>query len=254
MRLTDGNPCRVANDTPAEFIMMQQTGLCISEMLREAQSLLSSHTYRRDQPIQQLWVVHGLAARCSENSGLPRRDCRTHWYPGGCMSVSSVGSSPALQWLQNYLSSSGAATGTQPPCGCQSSRDSSSISQEAVQLNASQVSQATDPSQASAAGGSQGHHHHHHHGGGHGGGSFVDQLAQSLVTDLQQAIGSGDASGPGSLTTTTGSAGSTATAGSFIDQLASQISKDLLARYQQASGSSASSSPTSVATQVNAIA
>lgn len=168
------------------------------------------------------------------------------------MSVSGVGSSPVLQWLQNYVSSAGSATGSQSSCGCQPVNDTTSISQEAVQLNANQASQASDPSQASGVNGSQGHRHHHrhHHGGGQGGNSFVDQLAQSIVTDLQNATGSGVASGSGSSDAT---AQASANGGSFIDNLASAIANDLLAKYQQASGSAGTSSPSSTVNQVNAI-
>lgn len=169
------------------------------------------------------------------------------------MSISGIGSSPALQWLQSYLSSSGSATGSQSSCGCPPASDTASISQKAVQLNASQASQTSDPSQTSGVNGSQGHHHHHRHGGGQGGSSFMDQLAKSIVSDLQSATGNGDASG---------SVGSAAPAqasgngGSFIDQLASVIAGDLLAKYQQATGSAgAGTSPQSgTANQVNAIA
>lgn len=167
------------------------------------------------------------------------------------MSVSGVGSSPALQWLQNYLSSGGSAAGSQSSCGCQSPTDTTSISPQAVQLNASQTLQTSDPSQTAGVNGSQGHHHHRHHGGGQGGNSFVDQLAQSIVTDLQKATGSGAASGSGS-SDATAQAG--INGGSFIDKLASQIASDLLAKYQQASGSAGSSSQSSTVNQVNTIA
>lgn len=151
------------------------------------------------------------------------------------MSVSGVGSSPVLRWLQNYLSSAGSATGSPSSCGGpSSSNDTTSISQQAVQLNADQAPQATDPSQTSGLYGPQGHPHHHH-GGGQGGGSFMDQLAQSIVTDLQKATGSGASAGSGS--STTGSASSSTTSGSFVAKLASEIANDVLAQYQQATGS-----------------
>ncbi len=169
------------------------------------------------------------------------------------MSVSGVGSSPVLQWLQNYLSSAGSATGGQSSCGCQAPSDTTSISQQAIQLNASQASQSTDPSQTAGVNGSQGrHHHHHHHGGRQGGQSFVDQLAQSIVTDLQNASASGASAGSGS--STTGSSSSSGSGGSFIDKLASDIANDLLAQYQQATGTTTSTTPTSPTSQVNAIA
>lgn len=166
------------------------------------------------------------------------------------MSVSGVGSSPALQWLQDSLTSrAGSAAGGQSSCGAQSSPDTTSISQQALQLNAAQASQTVDPSQASGVAGAQGHHHHHHrHGGGQGAGgqggnSFVDQLAQSIVTDLQKATGSDTASGSAATTAQAGGNG-----GSFIDKLASAIANDLLAKYQ-ASGSNGT-----IASTVNAVA
>ena len=167
------------------------------------------------------------------------------------MSVAGIGSSPILQWLQTALSSAGSATGSPPSCGCQSSStDTASISQQAVQLNANQTSQAADPSQTSGVYGPQGHHHRHHHrADGHGGGSSIDQLAQSIVTDLQKATGSGASVGSGS--STTGSASTSATGGSFIDKLASEIANDLLAQYQQATGLTSQSSTTN---QVNVTA
>ena len=50
------------------------------------------------------------------------------------MSISSVGSSPVLQWLQRYLSGAGASTGDQSCSGCQPSGDKASISNEAIQF------------------------------------------------------------------------------------------------------------------------
>jgi len=169
------------------------------------------------------------------------------------MSVAGVGSSPILQWLQNALSSTGSATGSPSSCGCQSSsNDTTSISQQAVQLNANQAPPATDPSQTSGLYGPQGHHHHHHHGGRQGGGSFMNQLAQSIVTDLQKATGSEAQAGSGS--STTGTSSSSTTGGSFIDKLASEIANDLLAQYQQANGSTAATSQSGSTNQVNATA
>lgn len=55
------------------------------------------------------------------------------------MSVSAVGTSPMVQWLQNYLSAAGSASGSQSSCatcGDQSTTDTTSISQEAKELNA----------------------------------------------------------------------------------------------------------------------
>ena len=165
------------------------------------------------------------------------------------MSVSGVGSSPVLQWLQSYLSKAGPATGSQSSCGCPSSSDTTSISQQAVQLNASQALQPSDPTQMSGVNGSQGHHHHHHHGGGQGGKSFMDQLGQSIIDDLQKAAGGGVASGSGSSDATTQAS---TNGGSFIDQLASKIANDLLAKYQQASGPAGTSSQSGTGNQMNA--
>lgn len=168
------------------------------------------------------------------------------------MSISSVGLSPVLQWLQSYLSGAGASTGNQSSCGCQPSADTTSISKEAAQLNASQSSQATDPAQASGVNGPQGHPRHRHHGGGQDGHSFVDRLAQSIVSDLQQATGTDASTSSGS--PTPGSASASATGGSFIDKLASEIANDLLAKYQQAAANGSSSSQTSSSSQVNTVA
>ncbi len=172
------------------------------------------------------------------------------------MSITSVASSPALQWVQNYLSAAGASTGKQSSCGCQPSGDTTSISPEAAQLNASQTSQSADQSQTSGVSRSQGHHRHHHHqGGGQGGSSFVDQLAQSIVTDLQQATGSGATAGSGTSSTAAATSSTTSAAGgSFIDKLASSIANDLLTAYQQATGSSATSSSANTTSQVSSVA
>ena len=168
------------------------------------------------------------------------------------MSVSSVGSPPVLQWLQSYISKAGPATGNQSSCGCQPASDTTSISQDAVQLNASQALQTSDPSQTSGINGPQGHHgHHHHHGGGQGGSSFMDQLAQSIIADLQSATGSGATSGAGSSNAT---AQASANSGSFLDKLASKIAGDLLTTYQQASGAAGTSAQSSTGNQVNATA
>lgn len=166
------------------------------------------------------------------------------------MSVSGVGSSPVLQWLQSYLSGSGPATGSQPSCGCPSSSDTTSISPEAVQLNASQALQVPDPSQTSGVNGSQGHHHRHH-GGGQGERSFVSQFAQSIVTDLQNGTSGGMASGSGSPNAT---AQASTNGDSFLDKLASKIAEDLLTKYQQASGPAGASTLSSTGNQVNATA
>lgn len=167
------------------------------------------------------------------------------------MSISSVGSPPILQWLQSYLSGANASTGKQSCGGCQASSDTASISQEAAALNASQPSQPSDPSQTSGINGTQGHHRHHHHGGGHDGPSFMDQLAHSIVSDLQQATGTGASSSAGAAPSDAGT--SSTSGGSFIDKLASRIADDLLAKYQQATGATTSPSPATTS-QVHTIA
>ena len=166
------------------------------------------------------------------------------------MSISSVGSSPVLQWLQSYLAGGGSSKSTVSSCDCQASADTTSISKEATELSANQASQPVDPSQAEGVARGQGHHRHHRHEAG-GEGSFMDRLAQSIITDLQQATGNSASTPAGSSNSDSDS--SAASGGSFIDKLASEIAKDLLSKYQQVAGSSASSSsPTS--SQVNTIA
>ena len=167
------------------------------------------------------------------------------------MSISSVGASPMLQWLQSYLSGASGTTGKSSSCGCQSSRDTASISQEATQLNASQPSQTLDPSQASGIKSTEGHHRHHHHGGSQDGESFIDQLAHSVMTDLQQATGNGASNPAGA--SHSASESSSSSGESFVDKLASEIAKDLLSKYQQGTGSNNSSSPATTS-QVNTIA
>jgi hypothetical protein len=94
----------------------------------------------------------------------------------------------------------------------------------------------TDASQSLNVNGTQGQHHHHHHrysGGGSndlGHGAFIDQSAQSILSDLQQT----DETGASSPTSSS-----------------SAIANNLLAKYQQATDSSQASSPL---TQVNSIA
>lgn len=167
------------------------------------------------------------------------------------MSVSGVGSSPVLQWLQSYLTKAGPATGPQSSCGSKPASDTTSISQEAVQLNASQGSQTPPLSQSLKVNGLQGHYGHHHHGGGQGGRSFTNQLAQSIITDLQNATGNGAPSGRASADAT---AQATTNGSSFIDKLASKISQDLLTKYQQANGSAGTTAQSSMGRQVNTTA
>lgn len=153
------------------------------------------------------------------------------------MSVSGVGASPSpLEWLQTYLSSTGSPPVSSSCSGCQPSTDTASISQQAVQLNASQA-QSTDQSQTSGIAQSKGHHHHHHHGGGHGKGSTEDSL-------------SGTAMESGAPTNTP----SNTTGGSFIDNLAGALATDLLAQYQQSMASQTATSSSSTANQINAVA
>lgn len=167
------------------------------------------------------------------------------------MSVSSVGSSSVLQWLQSYLTKAGPATGPQSSCASTPSSDTTSISQEALQLNASQASQTPGLSQNSTVKGLQGHYGHHRHGGGQGGSSFMDQLAQSIITDLQNSAGNGATSGSGSSDAT---AQASTNGSSFIDKLASKISQDLLAKYQEASGLTGATAQSGTGSQVNATA
>ncbi len=173
------------------------------------------------------------------------------------MSVSSVGTSPMLQWLQNYLSSAGSASSTQsssPSCGTQSTSDMASISQQAVELNADSTEQGADPSQPPDPSTVRAHHahHHHHHGDeqgqSQGDGSFIDQLAKSIVTNLQQATGSDTSSESNTSTDANGNEDS------FLEKLATAISNDLLAKYQQSTGSESTTSSTGDTNQVNAIA
>src|SRR6185312_3174707 len=108
----------------------------------------------------------------------------------------------------------------------------------------------TDPQQSlSASSAQETHHHHHHHSGGAGNNQgdegFIDQLAQSLVSDLQQADGTGT-----SLTGDSSSA-SDGSGLSFLDGLVSAFANNSLTQYQQTTDSSHESSSSS---QVKAIA
>lgn len=171
------------------------------------------------------------------------------------MSVSAVDSSPLLQWLQNYLSSAGSAGGSPPssaPSSTQSTTDTASISQQAVQLNTDPTASVPDPSPLPDLSQLRAHHpHHHHHGGEQDqhpeGGSFIDQLAKSIVTNLQQATGS-DASSQSNPST-----GSYGNQDSFVEKLATAISNDLLAKYQQSTGSASATSSIGETNQVNTI-
>lgn len=161
------------------------------------------------------------------------------------MSVSGIGSSHALEWLQGYLSKAGSAAGSQPAATSQPSSDRASISREAMQLNL-QASQASDPLQVSGVKGVQGRPHRQ--GGGQGGSSFVDQLAQSIMADLKGAAGGRTVSRTSEATAQAGANG-----GSLIDQLASKLAKDLPLRYQPVtvSGFAGTSSRSNMGHQVN---
>lgn len=171
---------------------------------------------------------------------------------GGSMAVSTINSSPILQWLQQSLSATG-LSGNSPsshvPCGSASGDAAISVFQKALQMMANQTTQPTDASQALNVYGTQGQHPHHHHrhstgSNDHGGESFIDQLAQSLPSDLQQVDESGISSPTGSPNTPNGSDTS------FIDGLASAIANHVFTQYHQASDASQTPNPTTV----NAIA
>jgi len=170
------------------------------------------------------------------------------------MSISSINSSPVLQWLQNSLSTAGLTVGNQSSrgsCDAQSASNAISLFQQAMQIMTNQTAPPADAAQSLNVNGTQGQHHHHHHrhsGGGSndlGNGSFIDQLAQSILSNLQQTDETG-ASSP-----TSSSSAFNGNGVSFSDGLASAIANNLLAKYQQATDSSQASSPS---TQVNSIA
>lgn len=138
---------------------------------------------------------------------------------GGSMSISisEISSSPALQWLQNSLSATG-ISGNPQTAGA----SSGSPFQQALQAITNQTALPTDVSQSLSVNGAQGQHHHHHrYGGGEssnqGNGSFMNQLAQSILSDLQQADDTGASSATSSSSTSNGSGES------FIDGLANAI-------------------------------
>jgi len=170
------------------------------------------------------------------------------------MSISSINSSPVLQWLQNSLSTAGLTVGNQPSPGSCDSRSAGSVIslfQQALQVMTDQTAPPTDASQSLNVNGTQGQHHHHHHrhsGGGSndlGNGSFIDQLTQLILRDLQQTDETGASSPPSS-------SGALSSNGvPFIGGLASAIANNLSANYQQATDSSQASSPS---TRVNSIA
>src|SRR6185437_8922775 len=140
------------------------------------------------------------------------------------MSISSINSSPVLQWLQNSLSTAGLTVGNQSSrgsCDSQSAGSAISLFQQALQVMTNQTALPTDASQSLNVNGTQGQHHHHHHrhsGGGSndlGHGAFIDQSAQSILSDLQQTDETG-ASSP-----TSSSSAVSGDGVSFIDGLAS---------------------------------
>lgn len=169
------------------------------------------------------------------------------------MSISSINSSPVLQWLQNSLSTAGLTVGNQSSpgsCDSQSAGSVISLFQQALQVMTNQTAPPTDASQSLSVNGTEGQHHHHHHrhSGGESNdlenGSFID-LAQSILSDLQQTDGTGTSSPTSSSSALSGNGVS------FIDGLASAIAGNLLDKYQQATDSSHASSPS---TRMNSMA
>ena len=135
------------------------------------------------------------------------------------------------------------------PCGSASGGVAISVFQQALQMMTNQTTQPTDASQALNVYGTQGQHPHHHHrhstgSNDHGDESFIDQLAQSLLNDLQQ----GDASAAASPTGAPNAPNESDT--SFINGLASAIATNVFTHYHQASDASQTPNPTTV----NAIA
>lgn len=164
------------------------------------------------------------------------------------ISTSEISSSPALQWLHNSISAAG-LSGNPQPAGA----SSGSPFQQALQAITNQTALPTDASQSLSVNGTQGQHHHHHrHGGGEshnqGNGSFMDQLVQSILSDLQQTDDAGASSAPSSSSTSNGSGES------FIGGLANAIANTVLAKYHQATDSSQAPSSTSSPPQVSAVA
>lgn len=117
-----------------------------------------------------------------------------------------------------------------------------------------QAAPPTDLQQSPGVGGPQGQSYHHHHDQGKGEdnnrgyGSFIDQLAHSIISDLQQDGSTGALSSPGF------PSDPNANGGSSIEGFASVIANDLLTKYQPATGVGPASSLTSPTNQVNAIA
>lgn len=202
--------------------MSERRGLCLRHRSKDFVS----------RPLNGRAVVSGAVGQLAPSAS-------TAISGGGSMSISSINSSPVLQWLQNSLSTAGLTVGNQSSRGSGDSQSASSaisLFQQALQLMTNQTASPTDASQSLNVNGTQGMHHHHHHGHSGGGsndlghGSFIDQPAQSILSDLQQT----DETGASSPTSSS-----------------SAIANNLLAKYQQATDSSQASSPL---TQVNSIA
>lgn len=172
------------------------------------------------------------------------------------MSISDITPAPVLQWLQNSLSGAGLTVGNPSSSTSgefQPGSDSISPFQQALQMLTNQTAPPTDSPSSLSTNGAQGtHHHHHHHGGGEGNNqgteAFINQLAQSIITDLQQTDGTDTAPDPSS------SSASSISGMSSIDGLESAIANSLLTQYQQATNSSPTPSSTNSSTPVNAIA
>ena len=173
------------------------------------------------------------------------------------MSISNINSSPVFQWFQQSLSTAGLTVGNQSSSASNDTQSGTNTIlpfQQALQMLTSQTAQPTDPQQLLNVNGTQGqhHHHHHHHSGGeskdHGNGSFIDQLAQSILSDLQQTDDTGASSATSSSSAPNGSGES------FIDGLAGAIANNLPAKYHQATDSSQAPLSTSPPTQVSAVA
>ena len=173
------------------------------------------------------------------------------------MSISNITSSPVLQWLQQSLSTAGLTVGNQSSRASndvQSGSYAISSFQQTLQMLTSLTAQPTDAQQSLSANGAQGthHRHHHHHSGGEehdrGNGSFIDQLAQSILSDLQQTDDTGASS------TTSPSSASNGSGASFIDGFANAIANNLLAKYHQAIDSGQAPSSASPPSQVSAVA
>lgn len=168
------------------------------------------------------------------------------------MSISSINSSTLFQWLQGSLSAAGLTVGNQsssPSNDAQSGSNTILPFQQALQTLTSQTAQPAAPQQSFSTNGAQETHHHpRHHSGGEGNQGnegFIDQLAQSIVNDLQQIDGAGDSS------TASSSNDSTSNDMSFLDGLTSALANNSLTQYRQATDASPAPSPSS---QVNAIA